>query len=132
MRKRDMRDLLLVLLLLIPRVALAQLTGSVPLTLDEAIAQGLATSQRLAELASRADAAEFAIEGRRAAENPALSLQGGYARTNHVEEFAIGVPGRPPQVVYPNIPDNYRARLDLQWPIYTGGRGDALERAARA
>src|SRR6185503_421956 len=25
-----------------------------------------------------------------------------------------------------------RARLDLQWPIYTGGRADTLERAARA
>jgi outer membrane protein len=35
-------------------------------------------------------------------------------------------------VVYPDIPNNYRTRLDLQWPIYTGGRGDALERAARA
>jgi outer membrane protein TolC len=59
-------------------------------------------------------------------------VQGGYARTNHVQEFTIAVPGRTPQVVYPDIPDNYRARLDLQWPIYTGGRGDALERAARA
>jgi outer membrane protein TolC len=35
-------------------------------------------------------------------------------------------------VVYPDIPDNYRTRLDLQWPIYTGGRTDALERSARA
>ena len=46
--------------------------------------------------------------------------------------FAIAVPGGPLQVVYPDIPDNFRTRLDLQWPIYTGGRGDALERAARA
>jgi outer membrane protein TolC len=30
------------------------------------------------------------------------------------------------------VPDNYRTRLDLQWPIYTGGRVDALERAARS
>jgi outer membrane protein len=30
------------------------------------------------------------------------------------------------------VPDNYRTRLDLQWPIYTGGRLDASERAARA
>jgi outer membrane protein TolC len=36
------------------------------------------------------------------------------------------------QVIYPDIPDNYRTRLDLQWPIYTGGRTDALLRAARA
>jgi outer membrane protein len=63
---------------------------------------------------------------------PLVALQGGYVRTNHVDEFAIALPGRAPQVVYPDIPDNYRARLDMQWPIYTGGRTDALERAARA
>ena len=36
------------------------------------------------------------------------------------------------QVVYPDLPDNFRTRLDLQWLFYTGGRLDALERAARA
>jgi outer membrane protein TolC len=102
------------------------------LTLDEAIAQGLANSRRLAELEARAEAADFATEGRRAAERPNLSLQGGYSRTNHVEEFAIVVPNVGRQVVYPDIPDNYRARLDLQWPIYTGGRADVLARAAAA
>ena len=30
------------------------------------------------------------------------------------------------------MPDNYRTRLDVQWPIYNGGRTDALVRAARA
>src|SRR5205814_1729949 len=29
-------------------------------------------------------------------------------------------------------PDNYRARLDLTWPVYTAGRADALERAAES
>jgi outer membrane protein TolC len=38
----------------------------------------------------------------------------------------------PSRIIYPDIPDNYRARLDLQWPVYTAGRTDALERAARA
>jgi len=36
------------------------------------------------------------------------------------------------KIIYPDVPDNYRTRLDLQWPIYTGGRYEALERAARA
>jgi outer membrane protein len=103
-----------------------------PVTLDEAIAQGLANSQRLAEIQARAEAADFAVAGRHAAELPLVAVQGGYVRTNHVDEFAIALPGRAPQIVYPDIPDNYRARLDLQWPIYTGGRTDALERAARA
>ena len=36
------------------------------------------------------------------------------------------------RVIYPDIPDNYRTRVELAWPIYTGGRTDALERAAQA
>jgi outer membrane protein TolC len=126
-----LRVLFLMMLICGPHVARAQVASG-PLTLEDAIAQGLANSRRLAELEARAQAAEFAIAGRQSAERPLVALLGGYTRTNHVDEFAISAPGRPPQVVYPDIPDNYRTRLDLQWPIYTGGRGDALERAARA
>ena len=120
-------------------VAIAIATGAAaqpqatPLTLDEAIAQGIANSQRLAELQARGEGAEFAIAGRHAADMPSIALLGGYSRTNHVEEFSVPTTiGRPPQVLYPDVPDNYHTRLDLQWPIYTGGRTDALERAARA
>ena len=102
------------------------------LTLDDAIAQGLANSQRLAELTARGDAARAAEEGRAAARRPIVALQGGYMRTNHVEEFAVIAPGPSRQVVYPDLPDNARSRLDLQWLVYTGGQLDALERAARA
>ena len=123
--------LFLVGLLAVPLAAQGQAAPG-PLTLQDAIAQGLANSRRLAELDARARAADFAIAGRQSAERPLVALLGGYTRTNHVDEFAISAPGRPPQIVYPDIPDNYRARVDLQWPIYTGGRGDALERAARA
>jgi outer membrane protein TolC len=104
----------------------------VVLSLDDAIAQGLATSQRLAEMKARQDSAS-AVEQRSAAERlPVVSLQGGYMRTNHVMEFAVITPGPSRQVVYPDIPDNFRTRLDLQWLIYSGGRLDQLERAARA
>jgi outer membrane protein len=109
--------------------ARAQVT---PLTLEEAIRQGLANSQRLAELDARVQAADYAVAGRRAADFPVVSAQGGYLRTNHVTPFSVFVPGGPTQEVYPDIPDNFHTRLDLQWPIYTGGRTDALERAARA
>ena len=71
-----------------------------------------------------------------AAERPLLSASAGYTRTNHVEEFAVPGAGESGGltrlVVYPDVPDNYRTRLDVQWPIYTGGRTDALVRAARA
>jgi len=126
-----MRYALLLLSLAMPAAALAQ-PPAPPITLDEAIAQGLANSRRLAELEARGQAAEYAVAGRAASEMPIVAASGGYTRTNHVDIFVVRTPIGPPQVVYPDIPDNYRSRLDLQWPIYTGGRGDALERAARA
>ncbi len=107
-------------------------SGDSMLTLDAAVARGVAHSAHVAELQARSQASDFIVQGRRAAELPLASVQGGYTRTNHVDEFAIVLPGGARQVVYPDIPDNYRARLDLQWPIYTGGRSDALVRAAEA
>ena len=125
-----MKQLLTVWMVLVPAIAGAQPAS--PLTLDDAIAQGLANSQRLAELQAHVEAADFAEKGRHDAYLPTLSLQGGYTRTNHVEEFSVIAPGPARIVVYPDIPDNYRTRLDLQWPIYTGGRTDALIHAATA
>jgi outer membrane protein TolC len=130
-----MKKLAILPLLLMAPLARAQSSApgqSAALTLDEAIAQGLANSQRVAELQARTEAADYAVEGRRDARLPIVSLQGGYTRTNHVEEFAVIAPGPSRVVVYPDIPDNYRSRADLQWPIYTGGRTDALVKAAAA
>lgn len=109
--------------------------GQTPLhlTLAEAQARAQEASRRLAELRAREAGARAAIASSEAASRPLVSVMAGYTRTNHVEEFVVlGPGGAPPRVLYPDIPDNYRARLDLQWPIYTGGRADALERAARA
>ena len=99
------------------------------LTLDQAIERGLQHSARLAELEARQSGAAAAEAGRAAAKRPIVQAQAGYTRTNHVDPYVIAVPLR---VLYPDVPNNYRARLDLQWPIYTAGRTDALERAARA
>ena len=115
---------------LIPHRAAAQ--EPLRLTLDEAIARGLANSQRLAELQARKQGAEAAEAGRSVASMPSLSILANYMRTNHVEEFSIVQPGQRALVVYPDVPDNYRARLDLAWPVYSAGRTDALERAAEA
>ena len=99
------------------------------LTLERAIALGLQHSARLAEIDARREGADAAAEGRAAAKLPVVQAQAGYTRTNHVEPYVIALPLR---VLYPDVPNNYRARLDLQWPIYTAGRIDALEQAARA
>jgi outer membrane protein TolC len=124
------RIVALALLCLIPQATAAQ--EPLRLTLDEAISRGLANSHRLAELQARKQGAEAAEAGRGAASMPSLSILAGYMRTNHVEEFTIVQPGQRALVVYPDVPDNYRTRLDLAWPVYSGGRTDALERAAEA
>ena len=118
----------------VPRGGDGQAGGDAPLvlTLPQAVERGLAASHRLGEIEARRTGAEASVAGREAASRPQVSAQAGYTRTNHVEEFGIQVPGGPLRVIYPDVPDNFRTRLDLQWPIYTFGRTDALERAARA
>jgi outer membrane protein TolC len=106
-------------------------TTPLTVTLEEAIVRGLATSHRLAEAAARGEAADAVAAERHAALLPQIAGQAGYTRTNHVDEFGILLPNNQVKIIYPDVPDNYRARLDLQWPIYTAGRLDALERAAR-
>ena len=111
-------------------LAVAPAAAQETLTVEEAIARSLAHSARLAEIEARRAGAEAAEDGQGAAKLPVVSAQAGYTRTNHVDEYFI--PGLRPTVLYPDVPNNYRGRLDLQWPIYTAGRADALERAARA
>ena len=112
--------------------AAAQTGGPLRLSLQDAQDRAQAASHRLAEGRARAAAAEGLIAVRRAADRPIAALVSGYTRTNHVTEFVVPGPTGVPRVLYPDVPDNYRARLDLQWPIYNGGRSDALERAAGA
>ena len=101
-------------------------------TLEDAIARALQRSARVAELDARREGAEAAEAGAGAARMPVVSLVADYARTNHVEEFGIAFPGQPVRLIYPDVPDNFRSRLDLHWPIYTGGQTAAFEAATRA
>ena len=128
---RALRPLLAAAIVLAGHVASAQTASPLSLTLDDAIGRALATSNRLAEGRARSDAAAAVVEGRHAPQLPQVAGVGGYTRTNHVDEFGIPLPNNQLRVIYPDIPDNYRARLDVQWPIYTGGRLEAAETAAR-
>jgi outer membrane protein TolC len=102
------------------------------LTLQDAIARGIEASERVAELLAREDAARAVEAQRTSATRPQLAAIASYTRTNHVEEFGVPNSTGGVRIIYPDIPDNLRSRLDLQWPIYTGGRLQALVRAARA
>ena len=118
---------------LFPLAAAAQTTSDavLRLTLEDALGRGLGTSHRVAEAIARSEATGARVGQRRAAGLPQVQGQGGYTRTNHVETFGILSPDNQLRVIYPDIPDNFRARLDVQWPIYTGGRVEAFERMAR-
>jgi outer membrane protein TolC len=102
------------------------------LTLEEAVARGIEASHRLEELRAVRAGAEAAVDGRLAERRPQVAIEGGYTRTSDVEEFGFLTPEGRLNVIFPNIPNNYRSRLDLQWLAYSGGRVQALARAARA
>ena len=131
MRERTL-TLVALLCVLAPPARAAQDLPAVALTLDDAQTRAVQASHRLAEAQAREAVAQAVVAARQAAERPIVSVGAGYTRTNHVLEFSVPGPGGVSRVLYPDVPDNYRTRLDLQWPIYTGGRTDALERAARA
>jgi outer membrane protein TolC len=104
----------------------------VPLTLADAINRGFENSHRLAEIRAREEGARAAARSVELSKLPILSASAGYTRTNHVQEFAVPQPNGARLVVYPDIPNNIVTRVGFQWPIFTSGRTDALERAAAA
>jgi outer membrane protein TolC len=121
-----------VVLLVCARPASAQDTPAIPLTLDQAIQRAIDHSHRLVEAEARGAGARAAVQSSEAAEKPNVFFTAGYLRTNFVEEFGVPQPDGATRVIYPDIPDNYYMRASMQWPIYTGGRTDALIRAAEA
>jgi outer membrane protein TolC len=129
------RRLLVVLLLAVGGLASRAAAQDGPLlrlTLDEAQTRAREASHRLAEVQARESVARATVTVREAADRPAVAVLAGYTRTNHVLPFSVPGTLGVPRVLYPDVPDNYSSRLELQWPIYNGGRTDALERAARA
>lgn len=118
----------------LPSAAQPEVTAnaSLRLTLAEAVSRGVETSHRLGELGAREDAARATADAARSARLPQVALQGGYTRTNHVDEFGVPQPDGRLRVIYPDVPDNVRTRLDLQWLAYAGGRTEALVRASLA
>ena len=102
------------------------------LSLADAVTRGFENSHRLAEMRAREDGAKAAATSAELADRPTFNANAGYSRTNHVLNFGFPRPDGAFVIVFPDIPDNFTSRLSFQWPIYTGGRSDALERAALA
>ena len=109
----------------------ADSTAPIALTLDEAVRRGLETSHKVAEATARRDATEFAADQQHAAGLPQVGAQASYMRTNHVQPFGIPYTNNVFLLIYPDVPNNYLTRVDVRWPLYTGGRIDASEQAVR-
>ncbi len=117
-------------LALLPALAAAQ--APMPLTLADAVARGKATAPRLKEADAREAAAVASRDSRATLDKPTVSALSGYVRTNHVPEYSIPQAGGGTRVLFPDIPDNFRVRTELLWPVWTGGRVDALVNSAEA
>ncbi len=107
-------------------------TAPVPVTLTDAITRGLSSSPRVHEARARVVAAEAARDVRKSLKGPTVSMSSGYVRTNHVDEFAVPQPGGGSRVIFPDIPNNWRLRTDVVFPVFTAGRTTALVDAATA
>ncbi len=106
--------------------------AAVRLGLNDAVSMAFEASHRLSEVQARQEGARAAMRVRQAASKPTATLTAGYTRTNHVDEFGFPREDGSIRVFYPDVPDNVISRVGAQWPIYTAGRTDALERAAAA
>jgi len=124
------RAVMVLALLLLPAVVGAQ--TRVALTLEDAIAKGKATAPRLLEIQAREAAAAATRDSRATLDRPTMTASSGYVRTNHVPEYSIPQAGGGTKVLFPDIPDNFRVRTELLWPVWTSGRVDALVTSAEA
>jgi outer membrane protein len=94
--------------------------AAVRLTLAEAIARAREQSPRLAQLRALESAADAGVDWAKAQRMPYLDFTASYARNSRIPEFKL-----PPPIgvtVFEDIPDNWRSRLLLTAPIYTGRR----------
>jgi outer membrane protein TolC len=108
-------------LALVALFALPTAAADRPMTLTEVVELARGVSPRVAQLKSLELAAREGERGAFAGRMPVLDLSAGYTRNSDVPEFAAGLPGSQ-IVIFPNIPDNYRARAAASLPLYTGGR----------
>lgn len=102
----------------------------VRLDLATALARAREQAPRLRAAAELQRAAEAEQRGVRAQRLPQADLQAGYTRMSDVPELSL--PGNPPTVIFPNLPDNWRLRVGASLPLYTGGRLERLADAARS
>lgn len=128
------RVLMSTTLLALPIQAAAQTpapASPVSLSVEEAARLAAEHAPRLAEARARESAAESNLAALTAAARLSGAISAGYQRGNHVDVFLLPTPDGP-RGLFPDIPNTYRIRGELNVPIYAFGRVGATLDAARA
>jgi outer membrane protein len=103
------------------------------LSLEEAIALGMANSRTARISEARVDAASARAAEVRTTLLPSLKADASYRRLSDVDPFRVQLPGMPqPVVISPVVLDNYATHVGLLQPLFTGFKLLSNARAARA
>ncbi|MCU0244598.1 MAG: TolC family protein [Acidobacteria bacterium] len=118
--------------LALPLAAAATAAERRPLSLDEAVAAGLAASPALHASRMKVEASAARAREVAAGRLPAFRLGAGYTRLSEVPPFQVTLPVSPvPIVVSQNYFNNWNLRLSVQQPLFTGFRLEAGAESAR-
>jgi outer membrane protein TolC len=101
------------------------------LGVEEAVALALESAPELQQRRAEERVAKAERRGARAERLPRVELMAGYTRQSDIREFVTAGPDGSETVIFPNLPNQTRSRLQLSLPLYTGGRLERLEQAAR-
>jgi outer membrane protein TolC len=99
-----------------------QAPAALTVSVDEAAQLAIDHSPRVIEARARQTAAEHSVTALRALGFPTANLNAQYVRQNDVTEFRIPDGTGGSRVLYPNIPNVFKARAEVSVPIYSFGR----------
>ena len=118
--------------LALPLAAAAVAAERLPLSLDQAVAAGLAASPALHASRMKAEASAARAREVAAGRLPVFRLGAGYTLLSEVPPFQVTLPISPvPIVVSQNYFNNWNLRLSVQQPLFTGFRLEAGAESAR-
>ncbi|HEX5070765.1 MAG TPA: TolC family protein [Vicinamibacterales bacterium] len=111
--------------------AYAQAPAPLDLSVSDAVRMGVEHAPRVIEAHAKTEAANQNVRALIALALPTATAQMQYLRWSHVPEFLIPDGAGGLKILYPDIPNNYRGRVEVTAPIYSFGRIKSNVTAAR-
>jgi len=90
------------------------------LTLDDCIHLGMEYSPAIHSSQMKEKAAKAQVSEINSARLPNISFSAGYTRLSDIDPYVFQLSETQTYTVYPNIPDNYSAELNITQPLFTG------------